>query len=267
MEYSEKLKGFPTVNYISLHGNIHRQEYMSSQFNKYGINGVVHLNHPYSALKNYLKIIPEFCEQWIGPSQLGITISHLMMIRSWIESTDEPYAIFTEDDISFKSIDYWNFTWEDFISRLPKNWQCIQLIRMENPFGIDSFDRMRLNLRNSFSHGVRWWGASWLMSREYAKHIVDQHYPEPGVFNLWHYDVMPISENIMFYYRGQPVYNFPMLFENWKELTTTNFVEKIADEEHYDKERSGRNLSQQIIEHLWRTTGKSLDIEDAMTLK
>lgn len=264
MEYSEKLKEFPTVNYISLYDNNDRREYMQNQFKKYGMKGVIHLNHPYSRMKNYIKVVPEFSEKWIGSSPLGVTLSHLMMIRSWIESTNEPYAIFTEDDISFRSVEYWNFTWEDFIGYLPKDWQCVQLIRMESPFDLGSFDRMRLNLRESLSFGGRWWGASWMMTRKYAEQIVNQHYPEPGVFNLWHHDVMPISENIIFYHRGCPVYNFPLLFENWQNLKTTNI--NTPEQVDQNDARSGRNLSQQITEHLWISMGSTLNLKEAMEL-
>jgi hypothetical protein len=263
MDYSEKLKNFPSVNYISLYDNHERREFMENQFKKYGMKGVVHLNHPYSKLKEYVKVIPEHSEEWIKAGQLGITISHLMMIRTWLETTDEPYAIFTEDDISFKSLEYWNFTWDDFMSHLPKDWECVQLIRMESPFGLECFDRMRLDLRESLSFNGRWWGASWMMTRKYAENIVNQHYPEPGVFNLWHYVVMPISENILFFHRGYPVYNFPLLFENWQELKTTN--SSVSEQEEDDK--SGRDLSQQITKHLWVSMGSTLNLKEAMELK
>lgn len=260
--YEEKLKNFPTVNYISLHDSLDRRDYMESQFIKYGIRGVAHINHLYKDMRDNVQVIPDYAEQWIGSSQLGITISHLSMIRNWVETTDEPYAIFCEDDISFRSIEYWNFTWDEFMSNLPKAWQCVQLIRMESPFTLESFDRMRLNLRDSFAFGGRWWGASWMMTREYALHIVNQHYPSPGIFHLWHYNVMPIPENILFYYRGYPVYNFPLLYEKWQDFTTRN----NSNEEDIDA-RSGRNLSQQITEHLWICSGSNLNLKESMAVE
>jgi hypothetical protein len=269
MDYATKLKNFPSVNYISLHKDAHRREYMNSQFSKYGINGVAYLNDYYNDIRDSVTVIPNYCEQWLGgPNQpgayqLGVTLSHLMMIRKWVDNTNEPYAIFTEDDISFKSIEYWNFTWDDFMTRLPFNWQCVQLIRMENPFGYDTFDRMRLDLRDSLAFSARWWGASWMMTREYATQLIEQHNPEPGVFNLYHHDVMPISENILFYHRGPKVYNFPLVYENYRDIKSSNGPESG----NYDiNGRSGRDLTQAIVEHLWRTVGTTLDINKAMQI-
>jgi GR25 family glycosyltransferase involved in LPS biosynthesis len=166
MDYATKLKNFPSVNYISLYDNHERREFMENQFKKYGMRGVVHLNHPYSKLKEYVKVIPEHSEEWIGPAQLGITISHLMMIRNWLESTDEPYAIFTEDDISFKSVEYWNFIWDDFMGHLPKDWECVQLLYLKTDGNVTS-----LKLR-----GHEWddWAVTaYLTKRSYAKKLIE----------------------------------------------------------------------------------------------
>lgn len=268
MDYATKLKNFPSVNYISLHKDVRRREYMTSQFEKYGIKHTAHLNDYYVNIKDKITVIPDYSEQWLsspdfpGCYQLGVTISHLMMIRNWVDNTDEPYAIFTEDDISFKSIEYWNFTWDNFVNNLPADWQCIQLIRMESPFTLESFDRMRLDLRNSFAFNGRWWGASWMMTRKYATQLIEQHNPEPNVYNLFHHNVMPISENILFYYRGPTVYNFPLVYENCRNIKSSNGPEMDG----YDESRSGRDLSQLTIEHLWRSMGNTIDINKAMQI-
>ena len=262
MDYSEKLREFPTINWISLHQNFDRQAYMNSQFFKYGLKSRLCLNKPYnSGLKEEITVIPNHFEEMIGGTQLGITISHIKLLREWYDNTNEPYAVFLEDDISLKSIDYWNFSWQDFFNRLPKDWRCVQLVRMENPCTVDTFNRMRLNLKVSFDYGVRWWSTNGLLRRDYVKEIVEQHNPEPNVYNLWHRDVVPISENII-YLRNDPVYNFPLFWENLDQANKS--ITKVTNEEEYNKGLSGRNLTQYIIEHLWRTASADLNLDEAM---
>lgn len=265
MDYATKLKNFPSVNYISLYENVGRQTYMEQQFAKYGIKGRVYLNKKYNDMRNEITVIPGHFEGALGSGPLGVVISHIKMIREWLETTDEEYAIFTEDDISFKSIEYWNFTWDQFLENLPVGWRCVQLIRMENPCTIETFDRMRLNLVNTATLPTRWWGSSWMMTREYAREIAEQHNPEKNVYNLWH-NTMSIAENILLW-RNDHVCNFPLLFENCRAFESTNGEEtQVRDEAWYDGNRSGRDLTQYMIEHLWRSTGKSLNLKQAMKL-
>ena len=48
-------------------------------------------------------------------------------IKEFYENTDDPYAVIFEDDVVFETVKYWNFTWKDFVSKLPHDWDCIQM--------------------------------------------------------------------------------------------------------------------------------------------
>jgi hypothetical protein len=41
-----------------------------------------------------------------------------------------------DDDMDFCSTENWNFSWDHFLSLLPKTWQCLQLIRMRGDIDI-----------------------------------------------------------------------------------------------------------------------------------
>ena len=43
------------------------------------------------------------------------------------DKEEEEYAIFVDDDTDISTIDYWSFTWDEFVANLPKNWECVQL--------------------------------------------------------------------------------------------------------------------------------------------
>jgi GR25 family glycosyltransferase involved in LPS biosynthesis len=60
-------------------------------------------------------------------SQLGCTCSHLRSIETWLKSSESVYGVFSEDDLSFSTLKYWNFNLSDIISAVPNDWDCIQL--------------------------------------------------------------------------------------------------------------------------------------------
>ena len=59
--------------------------------------------------------------------EVGCVTSHLKAIKHWYETSDSPYAIIMEDDCSLDIVRYWNFTWNDAISKVPYDWDVIQL--------------------------------------------------------------------------------------------------------------------------------------------
>lgn len=60
-------------------------------------------------------------------SQLGCTCSHLRSIETWLESSETPYGVFSEDDLSFSTLKYWNFNLSNIVVAVPSDWDCIQL--------------------------------------------------------------------------------------------------------------------------------------------
>ena len=63
----------------------------------------------------------------ISSGEVGCVTSHLKAIKQWYETTDTPYAIFAEDDVSFDTAFFWKFTWNEFLEKLPYDWDVVQL--------------------------------------------------------------------------------------------------------------------------------------------
>ena len=120
-----KLLDFPSVNYISLDESVDRRDSLRKQFYYCGIERTREL------LSKRFK----YCDDKVYGEQLhilddgtiGCVVSHIKMIKKWYEETDEDYAFFCEDDLSLETVQYWNFTWEEFMNILPSKWECIQL--------------------------------------------------------------------------------------------------------------------------------------------
>ena len=251
----EKVKNFPSVNYISLYESVDRQQYMEHQLNSIGIKrSNSYITERFDNLSD-IEITGPFIHEITG--QLGTIIAHLNLMRSWYNSCNEPYAIFCEDDISFESINYWNFTWNEFMENLPADWECVQLMRMVSPWNDYSDQILKIDLREG-----RWWGSHSLMRRSYVKQILEKTCI--GInkyhFELWDGNVplTPLIENLLFLGVGK-VYNIPLLVEDPRFNST---FENKHVESNNNQERSHRKVLNE-----WINTGHLLSINDIMSLE
>ena len=99
----------------------------------------------------------------------AVSANHLRMWREWISSSseDEKWALFCEGDISFDTVEFWPFSWTDFMSIIPSDAKVVQLcvLRSEPDFDLTLVER---------SHQT--WGANmYLVSREYAERKIRRH--------------------------------------------------------------------------------------------
>ncbi len=262
MAYADKLKGFPSVYTINLEESVDRREYMTNQFIKYGIKYTISTIPRYVTFKDKISVdvnspvgVPPDLHMQVWDLHIGATISFIDIMNYWYNNTDEEYAIFCEDDISFESIEYWNFTWEEFYSRLPHNWECLQLIRMHSDLTPNCINELQLDFRWG-----RWWGSSFMFRRSHVKRLLDILYVGKGKYKITSqngtYD--PCVENCLSF-NYNTVCNFPLLFENNFNLTPV------------DGKMSGLNdsklISNYIIRHYWKMLGKDLNLDDVMIEK
>jgi hypothetical protein len=255
-----KLNNFPSVNYTSLYESQDRREFMSKQMDYFGIKRHnVYLTERFSKISNSIEYTGLHLE--LVGLQLGTIISHLNLLRNWYVSCDEPYAIFCEDDIDFSSINYWNFTWDDFVANLPSNWECVQLMRIVEyvqlrEAGYPVEDLFKLDLRWG-----RWWGSHSLMRRSYVKKLLDRYIRG---YNQYHIELwvdnssfIPVIENVLFVGAGV-VYNFPMLIE------CGQFNSTIRNSDDLSPENNNQILSHMAVLDQWQTHGASFDIVQAL---
>ena len=127
-----KLDGFPIVNYISLKECVERRESLESNFIK---NGVSTFNALIS--DRFSKCSDIVTGNNLGnmtEGEIGCSVSHIKAIKYWHDNTTEPYGFFCEDDLSLETIEFWEFTWKEFIDQLPNDWDCVQLLCIRNEF-------------------------------------------------------------------------------------------------------------------------------------
>lgn len=169
MDLNNKLKGLPTIYYTNLDNRTDRREYMESQFAHWGITDY----HRVSGTKYLASKIDEWDDIYIKhshyktiPQCIGNLITHLEMIKNWLETTNDEYMIMMEDDYDLSLIEYWNFDWEYLMNHIPYDWDCIQL-------GFESLSKYHFFLHPKLEDS--YFGPC-LINRHYAEKIIKLHY-------------------------------------------------------------------------------------------
>lgn len=254
-EVKNKLLNFPSVYYTTLQESIERQNNIKSTFFKFGIENYYELISKRLSESND-KISGKYLS-YIDNGTIGCCTSHLKMIKKWYYETDEPYAFFCEDDLSFETVQYWNFTWDEFVKELPENWDVIQLICISEHLEPIKF---RKRYWNDWSVGA------YLLSRKHAKVLIDSftkedefvlEYPEDYYWGA-------LVEHLVYYTprsaMDQPeeniiynVYTFPLFVEDINFSSTFN---------EYGDHKEHHLQSNKIALEWWKTVGKNLSIKD-----
>lgn len=175
----EKLRNLPRIYVNSFEKNEGRREVLRSHFFNLGV-------------ENYSFVVTtaeqDRARQFVGdyryildPKIYLVTAAYLETIRNWYETTDEEYALFFEDDVWLETAKYWNFTWDDFINKLPKNWECVHLGTVY-AMGMDwNWRQLQPNIRKST------FADSMLMSlirRSHAKRLIENYIVGENKYDL-----------------------------------------------------------------------------------
>ena len=251
-----KLENFPTVNYINLHESVDRRLFMNSQIEKYGLKSNPYFTDRYNVFKDQIEIRCATESDF----QRGNNISYLNAMKRWYENTNDDYGFFCDDDMSFESVEFWTFTWQEFMDSLPTDWQCVQLIRiniwdpgMKN-YGV--FDMPSLQIRERAWND---YGCAAIFKRDYVKKVLDRHWISNNVYNFTipsrsdpNYFYYPIVESLLYREVSDGVYNVPLLLEN----QTFESVVHPNDAEN----RLPHNISYKYYSGLWKLFGSELPL-------
>jgi hypothetical protein len=183
MNLKDKLRGLPPIILATIDERKDRQEYTETQYDYWGIKNYTKVSGSKYQLSTYedywkdLVILNPFPEDYIRKNhhiaEISITLAHLINIKNWLETSNDPYVIIMEDDYDLSFIEYWHFDWEYLMNSLPYDWDCIQM-SFENEEEIPCFLHPILPKHDS--------GGS-LINRRYAEKIISLHYKD-GKFDL-----------------------------------------------------------------------------------
>jgi hypothetical protein len=240
---NNKLENFPPIYYVSYITSNDRRIELEKQFIKYGLTNWKSIISTEESDKN--NIINGLYLEQLPKTSIACTTSHLKAIKDWYNNSDTSYAIFLEDDVSLETVEYWNFTWNDFMNNLPSDWECIQLTCIR-----DNLTEVKLKERVWDDWSI----TSYIINRKYAKQLIDEYYSGEE-FNLVIKDtnLQPIPENII-YFLGK-TYSIPLFIENINfESIHLRFEKNKIDKKHID--------SSNFVLKWWMENGKNVDIKN-----
>jgi hypothetical protein len=161
-----KLNGFAPVYYLNLDGQPERKEYMEEQFKHWGVENYTRISAYDGRHDDLSDIILGKYPDGMTSGEIGCVTSHLKAIQYWLDTSDSPYAIMCEDDMSMDTVKYWPFTWTQFIANLPYAWDVVQLAII-NP------GQIHMNIHNRFVNDFS--TACYIITRHHATKLMKYH--------------------------------------------------------------------------------------------
>ena len=162
-----KLKGVPPIYYINLDDQPERVEYMESQFKYWEIENYKRIS-AYDGRdgRDLGEILNGRYPDNMSSGEVGCTTSHLKMLKTWLEESDDPCLLVMEDDCDLSVVKHWPFTWKDFYAKLPYDYDVVQLAII-NPASV--YLQLHRRFVNDFST------ACYLITRHHAEKLVRLH--------------------------------------------------------------------------------------------
>ena len=122
-----KLRNFGPVYCINLDGQPERWEHLESQLKYWEIENYERISGYDGREDDLSDIIAGKYPEMMSSGEIGCTTSHLKALKHFLDTSDAPYAVIMEDDCHLDIVKFWNFTWNDFLSKAPYCWDVIQL--------------------------------------------------------------------------------------------------------------------------------------------
>jgi hypothetical protein len=242
-----RLDGMPTINVISYYTCVDRRDILKEQFDKYNIkNFKFNVTFKQDDDLNKDKITGKFAYQ-LSTSTINNTVSHIEAVREWYYNTNDKIGLFVEDDISLETINYWNFTWNDFIDNLPYDWDCIQLVCLDKDLDDVKFKKRDLDY---------WSITGYLITRKYAKFLLEEY----GAYNFELRDRNIIPDGEALIYLSGTTYCIPLFVEN------TSIPSVIRNNKIDGKGIEMHKHSSEFVLNWWKENGNKVNIKKLMSL-
>jgi GR25 family glycosyltransferase involved in LPS biosynthesis len=161
-----KLKNFGPVYYLNLDGQPERRQYMEEQFKYWQVENYERISAYDGRDDDLSDIIKGRYPESMTSGEIGCTTSHLKAIKHWYETSDSPYAIIVEDDLDLQLARFWNFTWSDFVAKLPYDWDVVQL-------AIICTGNLHVQLHKRFVNDFS--TAAYMITRHHAEKLLKHH--------------------------------------------------------------------------------------------
>ena len=161
-----KLKGIGPIYYINLDDQPERKQYMEDMFAYWEVDNYERVSAYDGRNDDLSDIIHGRYPENMSSGEIGCTTSHLKLLKHYLETSDSPYCVVMEDDVDINVAKFWNFTWGQFIARLPYDYDVTQL-------AIICPGTLHVNLHRRFVNDFS--TACYIITRHHAEKVVKFH--------------------------------------------------------------------------------------------
>lgn len=204
------IKNISPVYVVHLEKSKDRLDNLINQFKKYEVNDFT-ICRAIDGLKLdeltdiQIELNPDFLI-----TENACAASHLLAIEYWLNTNNSDYAFFFEDDVSFDLVDMWGENWESIYSRIPKDYDTVQLSITRDNWGLDYFKFRKRSINSD-------WGAvAYIVKRHHAESVIDRCIKNNN--GIKHITNLDVSESILF--ASQHAYSMPLFIES-KNMPST----------------------------------------------
>lgn len=241
---SYKLNGFGPIYYLNLDGQPDRMKYMEDQFKYWGLDNYTRIS-AYDGREDDLgDILKGKYPEMMTSGEIGCTTSHLKAIKNWYENSDSPYAIIMEDDCDLSTVKYWNFTWRDFISKVPYCWDVIQLAIISTG---DIHVPIHTRFVNDFST------ACYAITRHHAEKLIRHHVRDEKYKIDNGVKPRPVADDLI--YNSGVTYATPLLL----------YKIELGSSIHPEHINAFHKNSYEGILNFWKTSGSQIDLNQIVS--
>jgi len=154
--------------------------------------------------------------------EIGCAMSHLLLLKNWLESDlSSPYLIVMEDDISFSSVKFWRWTWQEFIEAINFEYDVIHLTP---PF----FGEQILKIKKITKDNVPITTTCYLVSRAGAKKILNNKLVDNKI--IFDFDDRDnVADHQLIYGASTNSYALPLFTQETTLDTDINFDPSVKE--------------------------------------
>jgi hypothetical protein len=236
----DKLKNLPPIYYINLDDQTNRKEYMEEQFKYWNIQNYTRISAYDGRQSDLGEILVGRYPDNVTPGEVGCVTSHLKAIKHWYDTSDSPHAMFLEDDVELSTARFWNFDWTNFFSRVPYNWDCIQLAIICTG---DVHVPIHSRFVNNFST------AAYVINRHYAEKLIRLHV-RGNKYKL-DQDVKPRATGDDLIYNAGVTYSCPLFL----------YKTELGSSIHEDHIEIFHKKNYEAIHNFWQQAGSQMTVE------
>ena len=243
----DKLRNFGPIYCINLDDQPERWESIETQFKYWQLDNYTRIS-AYDGRDDDLSdiLVGKYPTDMSG-GEIGCTTSHLKAMKEFLK-TDSPYAIMMEDDCSLDLVQFWNFTWKDFYTSFPYDWDVVQIAIICTG---DIHTRLHKRFVNDFST------ACYVISRHHAEKLILHHcrggYTGKQTYKL-DQGVKPRAVADDLIYNSGNTFAIPLLVYRY-ELGSS------IHPNHIDAYHRG---NYEALTNFWAQNGSNIDIRDYM---